>query len=118
MEPGSKEAKSGISLLHHHKQNTAKFAALTAPHQFALGIPGGMDIIIHSTMLAMNRHIARTTEDFRRRNLPTRVQVLLDLEKMFTRVSRRRIHDVLAEKLPHLLHGLPCATCWFRAQRR
>ena len=59
--------------------------------------------IIHSTMLAMNRHVTRTDQDLRRRNLPTRVQVLLDLEKMFTRVSRRRVHDILAEKLPHLL---------------
>ena len=66
-----------------------------APSQFAIGVPGGMDIVLHAAMLSLNTFVHRTRSDFRRRNLPTRVQVLLDLEKMFTRASRKRIREIL-----------------------
>ena len=62
-----------------------------------------MDIVLHAAMLSLNTFVHRTRSDFRRRNLPTRVQVLLDLEKMFTRVSRKRIREILQEDFPHLL---------------
>ena len=89
---------------HVNRQNTAKFAATMAPSQFAIGVPGGMDIVLHAAMLSLNTFVHRTRSDFRRRNLPTRVQVLLDLEKMFTRVSRKRIREILQEDFPHLLN--------------
>lgn len=89
---------------HANRQNTAKFAATLAPSQFAIGVPGGMDIVIHTAMLSVDSFVSRTRADFRRRHLPTRVQVLMDLEKMFTRVSRKRIRELLAEKFPHLLN--------------
>ena len=63
-----------------------------------------MDTLLHSTTLAMHRHVTRTKEDFKRKHLPTRAQICLDLEKMFTRVSRHCVFDILKEKFPHLLH--------------
>ena len=46
----------------------------------------------------------RTHEDFQLHQFPSRVQLLLDFEKMFTRVSRKGIRSILSQRFPHLLN--------------
>ena len=83
---------------HAAKSNVATFAAHTAPHQFAIGIPGGMDMALHIAMLNLDKYVTRTKQQFQKRHLPTRFHALLDFEKMYTRVSRRRIRELLDKK--------------------
>ena len=46
----------------------------------------------------------RTHEDFQLHQFPSRVQLLLEFEKMFTRVSRKGIRSILSQRPPHLLN--------------
>ena len=55
-------------------------------------------------MLSLHEHVTRTNEDFQLHQFPSRVQLLLDFEKMFTRVSRKGIRSILSQRFPHLLN--------------
>ena len=55
-------------------------------------------------MLSLHEQVTRTHEDFQLHQFPSRMQLLLDFEKMFTRVSRKRIRSILSQRFPHLLN--------------
>ena len=49
-------------------------------------------------------HVTRTHEHFQLHQYPSRVQLLLDFEKMSTRASRKGVRSVLSQRFPHLLN--------------
>jgi hypothetical protein len=55
--------------------------------QFGIGIPSGLDFIIHSTMADLERHLNPTA--------PTRALLMLDIVNMFNAVSREACRSVL-----------------------
>jgi hypothetical protein len=55
--------------------------------QFGIGIPSGLDFIIHSTMADVQRHLDPTA--------PTRAMLLIDIVNMFNAVSREACRSVL-----------------------
>ena len=61
-------------------QSAAKFAATMAPSQHAIGVHGGMDIVLHAAMLSLNTFAHRTLGDFQRRNLSTVVSTVLEFK--------------------------------------
>ena len=52
----------------------------------------------------------RTHEHFQLHQFPSRVQLLLDFENVFTRASRKGVRSVLSQRFPHLLRPMYAAS--------
>jgi len=98
-------------------------AAHLAPHQFAIGIHGGLDFVAHTMQTQVERYLTLppTTS-----NPPTRAILLLDLINMFNTISMVKARDLIYTHFPHLLPLFDIlyyqpTRCWYRdpdGQRR
>ncbi|KAL7523745.1 hypothetical protein ACHAXR_000310, partial [Thalassiosira sp. AJA248-18] len=70
------------------------------PFNFAVGIDSGMDFIVKSSQLAVEKYI--TTPQNKGR-APSRVFISLDLVNMFNELSRDTVFDIITSKYPELL---------------
>jgi hypothetical protein len=84
---------------HIAKQWKDKFALYLLPYNFAVGVPNGMDFIIKTMQLSIERFIDQPQ---RRNQLPTRSAVFVDLTNMFNSVSRHELFDIIATDFPEL----------------
>ena len=75
-----------------------------APFNMAIGIKGGMDFIIKTMQLSVEKHII---EPQSRRDLPSRAIVFLDLKNMFNNISREKLLHIIGTHFPELV---PLAT--------
>lgn len=79
----------GVVIMAHLK---AAFATYLLPFgQFGIGIKGGINFILHSTLAQLQCYVA--PEDG---TIPTRALVLLDLKNMFNECSRKTCRHTLA----------------------
>jgi hypothetical protein len=76
-----------------------KFALHLLPYNFAVGIPNGMDFIIKSMQLSIERFIDQPQKN---NTIPTRAAVFVDLTNMFNSVSRAELFDIIATDFPEL----------------
>ena len=103
------------------KHASSDFAAYLLPQgQLGVGIPGGIDTIVHLTRSAVESNIAALQAAGQS---PTHALLLLDIVNMFNSVSRESCRFVL-NRHPTLRRLLPlfdmlydCANiCWYRAE--
>jgi hypothetical protein len=84
---------------HVAQQWKDKFALHLLPYNFAVGIPNGMDFIIKSMQLSIERFIDQPQQnDF----TPTRAAIFVNLTNMFNSVSRAELFDIIATDFPEL----------------
>ena len=83
-------------IAHHWKD---KFALHLLPYNFAVGVPNGMDFIIKTMQLSIERFIKQPQQH---NKAPTRAAVFVDLTNMFNSVSRCELFDVIATDFPEL----------------
>ena len=76
-----------------------KFALHLLPYNFAVGIPNGMDFIVKSMQLSIERFIEQPQQH---NTTPTRAAVFVDLTNMFNSVSRAELFDIIATDFPEL----------------
>ncbi|KAL7502962.1 hypothetical protein ACHAXN_001911, partial [Cyclotella atomus] len=69
------------------------------PFNYAIGVSGGVDIIVKTIQLAVDRYIIEKETNGK---LPTRALVSLDIKNMFNAVSRERLREIIAERFPTL----------------
>lgn len=79
-----------------------RFALRLLPHNLALGIDGGMDFVVKTTQLQIEKYIQRPQES-NPPQLPSRLVIFLDLINMFNRVSREELMHIISEEFPELL---------------
>mmetsp|Transcript_18973 Transcript_18973/g.34190 ORF Transcript_18973/g.34190 Transcript_18973/m.34190 type:complete len:1170 (+) Transcript_18973:5063-8572(+) len=77
-----------------------RFAIDMLPLNYAIGVDGGMDFIIKTVQLGIEKHISLPQS---RNETPTRAAVFLDLKNMFNNISREELMNVIAEDYPELL---------------
>ncbi|KAL7502771.1 hypothetical protein ACHAXN_000676, partial [Cyclotella atomus] len=69
------------------------------PFNYAIGVSGGVDVIIKTIQLAVDKYIIEKENNG---ELPTRALVSLDIKHMFNAVSRERLREIIAERFPTL----------------
>ena len=79
-----------------------RFARHLLPYNFAIGIQGGMDFIIKTMQLSIEKFIANPQQQ-EPPELPTRAAVFLDLKNMFNQVPRQRLFHIIGAHYPELL---------------
>jgi hypothetical protein len=80
-----------------------KFAKHLLPYNFAVGVEGGMDFIIHSTIVQIDRHVRRAPQSLENgTNLPTRAFVSFDLVNFFNSISRQEVRHIIKQHFPEL----------------
>jgi hypothetical protein len=89
---------------HIAKSFRVQFARHLLPFNYAIGVPGGMDFIVKSIQLQVDRFI---TQPQLAGDSPTRCLISLDLRNMFNEISRDDILDIIEADFPELL---PLAT--------
>jgi hypothetical protein len=80
-------------------RNMFNFAEYLLPYNYAIGVNGGIDLVIKSVQLAVDQYIIEPENNG---NLPSRVLVSLDIRNMFNAVSRERLREIISEKFPTL----------------
>jgi hypothetical protein len=93
------DSKRRLLCRHIARINASRFAAYFLPHQFAIGISGGADIIIHSLMREV---FARVGIDAAESLLAAILK--LDFINMFNSTSRELIREQLDQHFPDLLY--------------
>ena len=81
-----------------------KFAHHLLPFNYAVGVAGGMDFIIKTIQLSIERHIIQPQHHD---TTPTRAALFIDLTNMFNNVSREELFDIINTNFPELI---PIAT--------
>jgi hypothetical protein len=78
-----------------HVANTwkDKFALHLLPYNYAVGIPNGMDFIIKSMQLSIEKFIDTPQQQ---QLTPSRAAIFVDLSNMFNSVSRAELFDIIA----------------------
>jgi hypothetical protein len=87
---------SGILIL---KEYAPTFAEYLLPYNYAIGVNGGIDLVIKSVQIAVDRYIIEPENNG---NLPSRALVSLDIRNMFNAVSRERLREIISEKFSTL----------------
>jgi hypothetical protein len=87
---------SGILIL---KEYAPTFAEYLLPYNYAIGVNGGIDLVIKSIQLAVDRYIIEPENNG---DLPSRALVSLDIRNMFNAVSRERLREIISQKFPTL----------------
>ena len=84
-----------------HVANTwkDKFALHLLPYNYAVGIPNGMDFIIKSMQLSIEKFIDHPQQQ---QLTPSRAAIFVDLTNMFNSVSRAELFDIIATDFPEL----------------
>jgi hypothetical protein len=93
------DSKRRLLCRHIARINASRFAAYFLPHQFAIGISGGADIIIHSLMREV---FSRVGVDAPESLLAAILK--LDFKNMFNSTSRELIREELDQHFPDLLY--------------
>ena len=70
------------------------------PLNYAIGVDGGMDFIIKTVQLGIEKHISVPQS---RNDLPSRAAVFLDLKNMFNNISCEELMNIITEDYPELL---------------
>jgi hypothetical protein len=76
-----------------------KFALHLLPYNFAVGIPNGMDFIIKTMQLSIEKFIDIPQQN---NQLPSRAAIFVDLTNMFNSVSRHELFDIINSDFPEL----------------
>ena len=84
---------------HIAQQWKDKFALYLLPYNFAVGVPNGMDFIIKTMQMSIERFIDQPQQE---NKSPTRAAVFVDLTNMFNSVSRHELFDIIANDFPEL----------------
>ena len=84
---------------HIAQQWKDKFALYLLPYNFAVGVPNGMDFIIKTMQMSIERFIDQPQQNNKH---PTRAAVFVDLTNMFNSVSRHELFDIIANDFPEL----------------
>ena len=79
------------------KEYSSIFAEHLLPFKYAIGVSGGVNIIIKTVQLAVDKYIIKKENNG---ELPTRALVWLDIKNMFNVVSRGRLREIIAESFP------------------
>lgn len=87
---------SGILVLNEYAPT---FAEYLLPFNYAIGVGGGVDVVIKTIQLAVDQYII---EPEKNGDLPSRSLVSLDIRNMFNAVSRERLREIISEKFPTL----------------
>ncbi|KAL7529537.1 hypothetical protein ACHAXR_009934, partial [Thalassiosira sp. AJA248-18] len=83
-----------------------RFAMTLLPFNYAVGVEGGMDFIIKSMQLSIEKFIQLPQQrqlDSDQPSVPTRAAVFIDLTNMFNSVSREELLDVIRVHYPELI---------------
>jgi len=75
------------------------FAKYLLPHNYAIGVNGGIDVITHTIRLGVDKFI---TQKERNKELPTRALVSLDISNMFNAISRQKLREIIKREFPEL----------------
>ena len=75
------------------------FAKYLLPHNYAIGVNGGIDVITHTIRLGVDKII---TQKERKKELPTRALVSLDISNMFNAISRQKLREIIKREFPEL----------------
>jgi hypothetical protein len=96
----SGDSKRRLLCRHIARINAPRYATHFLPHQFAIGISGGADIIIHSLMREVQTRVGTATPG------PHLAGAILKLDfiNMFNSTSREKIRDELTTHFPALLY--------------
>ena len=76
-----------------------KFATHLLPHNYAVGVNGGMDFIIKAMQLSIEHSIITPQDNDQ---LPTRAALFIDLTNMFNQVSREELFNIIHTHFPEL----------------
>ncbi len=76
-----------------------KFALHLLPYNYAVGVPNGMNFIIKTMQLSIEKFIHNNQEE---QSLPTRAAVFVDLTNMFNSVARDELFDIICSDFPEL----------------
>jgi Reverse transcriptase (RNA-dependent DNA polymerase) len=87
---------------HIAKSHAAAFTEFFLPDQFALGVSGGMDFIIHNLQHAVSARLYSAAAPDCIDHVDTAI-LKLDFVNMFNQVSRSVVREELALSFPHLL---------------
>ena len=107
---GIPSAMRRIIATHVTKESSIRFAQSLLPYNFAIGVNGGMNFIIKTMQLAMEKFITKPQEDDQ---LPTRAAFFADIKNMFNSVYREAMTESIRVSFPellplaHLLYGAP-----------
>ena len=91
-----------IITIHIARVYRQRFARHLLPHNYAVGIDGGMDFVVRASQLAIEKYITEPmAQDLP--DAPTRCYISLDLKNMFNEISRNKIFEIVEAKFPELL---------------
>lgn len=85
---------------HIAKKWKDRFALHLLPYNYAVGIPNGMDFIIKTMQLSIEKFIEQPQQ---RQETPSRAAIFVDLTNMFNAVSRDELFDIIKSDFPELL---------------
>ncbi len=88
-----------IIATHVANQWKDKFALHLLPYNFPVGVPNGMDFIIKSMQLYIEKFIIAWQQ---RNNLPSRAAIFVDLTNVFNAVSCEELFDIINKDFPEL----------------
>ena len=94
--PSAVRRISAILVLDEYRSS---FAEYVLPFNFAIGVGGGVDVVIKTTQLAVDKYII---DKENAGELPSRSLVSLDLINMFNSVSRERLREIISSEFPAL----------------
>jgi hypothetical protein len=94
------DSKRRLLCRHIARTNAPRFATHFLPHQFAIGISGGAEIIIHSLMREVKSRLGAAAPA---PHLAVAI-LKLDFMNMFNSTSREKIRDELTAHFPDLLY--------------
>jgi len=91
-------------------------AEYLSPHQFAVGMSSGIDVITHTIQSHTDTYIETPLSQNR---APTRAVLVLDLQNMFNSISMTKAREIVYTKFPHLLPLFDIlyfdnTRCWYR----
>lgn len=75
------------------------FAEYLLPFNYAIGIGGGVDVVIKTIQLAVDQYIIELEQNG---GLPSRSLMSLYIRNMFNAVSCERLHELISDKFPTL----------------
>jgi hypothetical protein len=84
---------------HIAQQWKEKFALHLLPINYAVGVPNGMEFIVKTMQLSIEKFIINKQDA---NTLPTRAAVFIDLTNMFNSVSRDELFDIIRSDFPEL----------------
>jgi hypothetical protein len=95
--PSALRRISAKVILHLYR---TRFAKHLLPFNYVFGVNGGIDFIISTVRLGVEKYITKRQNDGL---LPTRVLLSIDIKNMFNSVSRQKLRHIVGEDFPDLL---------------